>query len=241
VPADPQLTRWLAGDDAPEADWAPHVARLGMRGGLGRVGQFLLDLPALGQRWACASETCAPGRRAARHRSCCADLDVGPSPEEIARIEGGIGEIAAAMAGDPRWEDGVPAWHADGVFTRPGRRCVFARLEPGGLACGLHRAEDAADRPRGSYKPLPCRLFPLALVDLGERRLVTAVHRNTARLLDSRGATQFPCLGAGGAVLARVEIGTLGALLGPATAERVARAAERWAGIAGDPPAEALP
>lgn len=225
-----ELDRWLDRDDAPEADWAPHVLRLANHRGLGRAAGMLLDLPALAQPWGCASAACAPGLRARRHRSCCADLQVGAGAEEVAAITGALEGIATEMAEDPRWARGVPAWHADGALRRPAGRCVFALRGADGLACGLHRAEDTGGLPRGALKPLPCRLFPLAIVDLGDRRLLTAVHRATARLLGSFPATRFPCLGAGSAPLARAEVTTLRQLFGSATAERIARAAEAWSG-----------
>ncbi|MBA2319999.1 MAG: hypothetical protein H0V89_02485 [Deltaproteobacteria bacterium] len=225
-----ELDRWLDRQDAPEADWAPHVVRLANTGGLGRTAGILLDLPALGQPWGCATRACAPGLRAVAHRSCCADLEVGVGVEEIEGITGALEGIAAEMAGDSRWADGVPAWHRDGALRRPGRRCVFARSGPDGLACGLHRTEDTRGLPRGTLKPLPCRLFPLAIVDLGDRRLLTAVHRTTARFLGSLPATRFPCLGAGSAPLARAEVATLQQLFGVGAAERIARAVEAWSG-----------
>lgn len=224
-----QTSDWLTRGDAPEADWAPHVLRLATRGGLGRVGDLLLDLPSLAQPWSCQSGACTPGLRETRHRSCCADLDVGIAPEEEEAIDASILSIAAQMTGDPRWTGPVPRWRDAGVLTRPGRRCIFARLEPTGLQCGLHRTEDAAGLPRGALKPLPCRLFPLALIDLGDRRLLTAVHRSTARFLASGSARRFPCVGVGTRALARAEWKTLAELFGARAGERIARAAEDWA------------
>lgn len=192
------LDAWLDDGDAPEADWGAHLLRLATRGELGHVGRrWVLDLPALGQRHACRPLECTPGRRAPRTRSCCADLEVGLTAGEVAAIAGAEDELAAFLAPlDRRWAAGAPAWHdGAGGLLRPGRRCVFA-VDPGdGLRCGLHRLEDATGRPRGALKPLPCRLFPLAVVDLDDgRRLLTAIHRSTARSLGAPPATRFPCL-----------------------------------------------
>lgn len=185
------LQDWL--DDAPEADWELHLLRLANRGDLGRAtAKLLLDLPALAQPYGCASGECTPGRRAPRIKSCCADLEVSVSADEEARIRAAMPEIAAAMADDPRWPvDPI----RDGALVRAGGRCAFAAVDPEGLRCRLHVLEDATRRPRGALKPLPCRLFPLAIVDLGDgRQLLTAIHTRTARHLGSRSARVFPCL-----------------------------------------------
>jgi hypothetical protein len=192
------LARWIVGlqdwlEDAPEADWQLHILKLANRGDLGRAtAKLLLDLPALAQPYGCMSGECTPGRRAPRIKSCCADLEVSVSADEEARIRGAMSEITAAMADDPRWPlDPV----RDGALVRSEGRCVFAGLDPDGLRCRLHVLEDTTGRPRGALKPLPCRLFPLAIVDLGDgRQLLTAIHTRTARHLGSRSARSFPCL-----------------------------------------------
>lgn len=192
------LEGWLGEGDAPEADWGPHLLRLANRGELGHVGRrWFLDLPALAQRHACRPAECTPGLRAPRTKSCCADLEVGLTEEEVGAITAAEGEVAAFLSTrDPRWAKGAPAWHdGDGGLLRPGRRCVFSVTGPDGLRCGLHALEDATKRARGSLKPLPCRLFPLAVVDLDDGRwLLTAIHRRTASSLGAPPAGRFPCL-----------------------------------------------
>jgi hypothetical protein len=174
------LDAWL--DDAPEADWATLVLRRATRGELGDGGRgLLLDLVALGQPYACRSARCSPGMRARAARSCCADLDVAVTAAERAAIS-----AAAPGVDDPF--DGE-------VLRKRHRRCVFAEPGPDGLRCGLHGLRTPDGRP---VKPLPCRLFPLAIVDLGDgSRLLTAVHRTTASRLATRPARAFPCLGDG--------------------------------------------
>lgn len=208
-------------DDAPEADWGTHLTRLALAGALGRAGRWLLDLPALAQPYACASSLCAPGRRSPRARSCCADLDLSPTPEERAAIAARLPEVAAAMGDDPRWRAGAPRWHDGERLTRPGRRCVFARATADGLSCALHDL---------GLKPAPCRLFPLAVVDLGEgRRLLTAIHRTTAAALATRPARAFPCLGRPDApALLTSEAEVAAALLGPRIFEAAEAAVARY-------------
>lgn len=224
-----ELDAWLDEGDAAEADWAPHILRLASRDELGRAGaRLLLDLPALAQPFTCTPRECTPGRRAPRTRSCCADLQVTVSEPEQRAIAEALPEIQAFLAPrDPRWAKGAPAWQEDGELRRPSRRCVFSVDGPEGLRCGLHQLEDATDQRRGALKPLPCRLFPLAIVELGDGQLLlTAVHRRTARHLGSRSARAFPCLRGDPArpALAVSQHDTLTELFGARSANAIARA-----------------
>jgi hypothetical protein len=167
-----------------------------MQDDLGFGGEgMLLDLPALAQPFACRSKTCAPSLRPARTRSCCADLVVELTPTEGDRIAAALPEVAAWMRPrDTRWQS-VPAILDGDLLVRSGGRCVFAAQDRHGLTCALHAVEDATGRPRGALKPMPCRLFPLVLVDLGEDRvLLTAVTRHTARRVGLPPPASFPCL-----------------------------------------------
>ncbi|MFZ5479926.1 MAG: hypothetical protein ACOZNI_24390 [Myxococcota bacterium] len=213
-------------------DWSVHVVQLAARGELGHAGRGrLLDLPALAQPFACVTSSCTPGMRARDARSCCADLVLAPSPEERAAIDAAADEIAAHMADDPRWARGAPArWDGDDV-TRPGRRCVYARLGPDGLSCGLHSLEDATGRPRGALKPMACRLFPLVLVEVDARtELLTAIHRRTTRYTSSYPAGRYKCLGARDAPsLAASCADTVASMWGPAASRRVVEVVDAWA------------
>ena len=221
------LNEWLGAGAAPEADWPAHVRRLAARGALGwGAAGLLLDLPALAQPHACRPSGCAPGFRGAGARSCCADLDVEPSASEAAAIDAALPEVAAFLATrDPRWSAGAPPWLERGVFTRPGGSCVFATPAASGFSCGLHALEAVTDRARGTLKPMPCRLFPLVVVDLGDDTiLLTAVHGSTARYTGLP-ARRFPCLvGGEPTTLARAAEATLAELWGAPTARRILRA-----------------
>jgi hypothetical protein len=192
------LDAWLADGDAPEADWGGHLLRLALRGELGHATDALLvDLPALARPFGCRTSTCTPGLRPPRTRSCCADVDVQLTADERSAITGALDEIAAHLRPhDPRWAEGVPVPFTSGdELARPGGRCVFARPTRTGLRCALHEVEEATGRPRGALKPMPCRLFPLIVVDLGDgRRLLTAVTAKTARHVGLPPARSFPCL-----------------------------------------------
>lgn len=172
-----------------------------LKGELGDGGPgLLLDLPALTQPYACRSAACTPGRRAPRALSCCADLEVTLMASEAAAITAAVPEITAVMADDPRWTgpDGPPDLFDGPALRRPGGRCALARDTPEGLRCALHAVAEARGAALAELKPLPCRLFPLVVVDLGDgRRLLTALHRRTTRHLSAPPTGRLPCLGEG--------------------------------------------
>jgi hypothetical protein len=101
-----------------------------------------------------------------------------------------------------------------------------------GLTCGLHAVEDATDRPRGALKPLPCRLFPLVVVDLGEGQLLlTAVSRKLGERFGLPPSRLFPCLRGETASATTVvddTAETLIALWGEPAFRRVRRAVNAW-------------
>ena len=222
MPRDPAgpLRSFLDAADTPEVDLAAWVLQGMARGTLLPLGGGVVaDLVALGAPHACRPAACTPsvagGRRARGHRSCCADLVVTPSATERARIEEVLD--APELADDPRFAPEPSAvFDEDGALRRPRGRCVLARSTPDGLRCALHRLEDARGWPRGRVKPLPCRLFPLAVVALDDDRvLLTALHRRTSRALTGRPAAAFPCLHLAGApILAVSEAEILTELLG---------------------------
>lgn len=227
------LDAWLGEGDAGDGDFAAHVLRLATKGGLSRAGRYLLDVPALTQRYACRSRECTPGRRAPRVRSCCADVDVSLSARERGAIERALPRLASFMSRrDPRWRGPLlaPVIDAEGSLSRPGGRCVFAVNAEQGLRCGLHQAERAWGLRAGALKPVPCRLFPIIVVDLGEgRRLLTAVARATSALVGTYPAARFPCLrdDAARPPLYREMRSTLTALLGARATDAISRALRR--------------
>lgn len=222
-----------------EDDWSVRLLQLAARGQLGQAGRGrLLDLPALAQPFVCATAACTPGQRAAKARSCCADLELAPTADERAAIEAALPELAAFLSPlDERWAAGPPPRFDGDTVLRPGRRCVFATMSADGLRCGLHQLEDASGRPRGALKPLACRLFPLVLVEIDDgSTLLSAVHPRTARLAGSRPASAFPCIGAAGApTVAESCADTIAAVWGPRAAKRVREAVADWAGLTPSP------
>ncbi|MCB9681234.1 MAG: hypothetical protein H6733_07150 [Alphaproteobacteria bacterium] len=228
---------WLAEGDAPEADWGSHLLALALADGLGAAdgdgdAELLLDLPALAAPFACRPHTCTPGRRPARARSCCADVLVQPTPGERAAITRALPHVRAWMTEhDHRWANGPPTLWTDEGLARPRGRCVFASEEADGLRCGLHVVEDAQGWRRGTIKPMPCRLFPLVVVDLGDgRRLLTAVTPRTARKVGLASAKVFPCLGDPvlRPALYQSQRDTIEALWGPAVYRAIGRGVGAW-------------
>lgn len=192
------LDAWLDDGDAATADWGGYVLKRALKGELGDGGPgLLLDLPALTQPYACRSAACTPGRRAPRALSCCADLEVTLMASERDAINAAAPEIAAVMTDDPRWAT-PPALFDGAALRRPGGRCVLACDTPDGLRCSLHAVAEGRGAPLAELKPLPCRLFPLVVVDLGDgRRLLTALHRRTTKHLGAPPTSRLPCLGDG--------------------------------------------
>jgi hypothetical protein len=230
----PTLETWLAEGEVADADWGSHVTRLANRGELGAAGRgLLIDLPALSQPFACVPTACAPGLRTAGRRSCCADLEVQVTEAEREAIAAALPEVAAWMAPrDARWAAGPTEPFEEGSLRRPGKRCVFAVADGRGLSCGLHAIEDATGRPRGALKPMPCRLFPLVVVDLGDGQvLLTAVSRKLGDRFGLPPARLFPCLrgetSTRSPVVAEVA-DTIRELWGEARLKRVRREVNAW-------------
>jgi len=173
------------------------------------VGGILVDRAVLDQRFACVPQRCAPGPGRGRFRSCCADLDVALTAAEANRLRHHTHRLWPWLARReprlrrlPELRDGPPFWLAQdaGHLTRPDGRCVFSALGGQGetgprIRCHLHAYARAHEVQRQTVQPLPCRLFPLILVELPTRGvLLTTLHRGTTRLVGSFPASRFPCL-----------------------------------------------
>ena len=108
------------------------------------------------------------------------NLDVTLSAAERRSIDRHLPQVSLQMAArDRRWSGGAPAIYADPaarqpVLARSARRCVFAYPTPDGLRCGLHTTAEAEELPVARLKPLPCRLFPLVLLKVRGRTVLTA-------------------------------------------------------------------
>jgi hypothetical protein len=226
------LDRWLAHGDVQEGDWAALVVRRANARALARASRFLLDLPALAQPFSCQSDECTPGMRGPRTRSCCADVAVALAPWERRALESALPALKEYLAPrDPRWRSGTPPILDGDSLRRPGGTCVFAVREARGLRCGLQNYERRVRLPPGTLKPLPCRLFPLLLVDLGAgQRLLTAVSQGTAGLVETYPARYFPCLRGDPArpPLYRALRPLVREILGPSGYRVLARAAARY-------------
>jgi hypothetical protein len=204
----PSLVGPEADDDDAGGDWDRWVLGRMARGALLDVGGVLVDQAVLDQRFECVSEVCAPRRGRGRYRSCCADLDVALTAAEgnrlrrhthrlwpwLTRREPRLRPLQKQDAGHPFWL-AVDAGH----LSRPGGRCVFSQLQardPKRIRCHLHAYARAHDVERQTVQPLPCRLFPLILVELPTGGvLLTTLYARTTRLVGSFPVSRFPCLG----------------------------------------------
>lgn len=209
----PQARHWLrspstggsAGDPEGAEEWTAWALGRMARGAVLDVGGVLVDRAVLEQRFECVPGRCAPGPERGRHRSCCADLDVALVPAEVNRLCRHTWRLAAWLAGrEPRLAGSLeatgsrPFWlAADGAhLTRPGQRCVFSRLDrQGHIRCHLHGYARNRELELAVVQPLPCRLFPLVLVDLPTGGvLLTTLYRHTTRLVGTFPVARFPCL-----------------------------------------------
>jgi hypothetical protein len=170
------------------------------------VGGVLVDRAVVEQRFCCVPERCAPRAGRGRLRSCCADLDVALSAPERGRLrrhtrrlwqwlsdrEPRLAACSSAPGGPPFW------LAADGAhLSRPGARCVFSALDRRGrIRCHLHAYARGQGVGLEQVQPLPCRLFPLVLVELSTGAVaLTTLYRRTTGLLGTFPASRFPCLG----------------------------------------------
>lgn len=213
----PQARRWLSSpsagdgpaaaenDGGGDADWDTWVLGRMAAGALLDVGGVLVDQAVLDQRFRCVPGQCSPRRGRGRLRSCCADLDVALTAAEANRLrrhtrrlwlwltrrEPRLGRLSEVLEGRPFW------LAADaGHLSRPGGRCVFSALDgQGRIRCHLYGYARAHDVERRLVQPIPCRLFPLILVELPNGGVVlTTLHRRTTRLVGMFPASRFPCL-----------------------------------------------
>jgi hypothetical protein len=119
------------------------------------------------------------------------------TPAEVRRLGPARGRLAGHLAArEPRLGALPLSLVQDGTLGRPGGRCVLSCLGPGGrIRCHLHGLARALGADRRTLQPVPCQLFPLIVVDVGDGRVaLTVVSRATYRLAGTRPPAQYPCL-----------------------------------------------
>jgi hypothetical protein len=202
--------RWLhESDDDP---WDKYIQELRDNAELLEIENVQIDVPAVVQRrFSCVSHECAPSRRDAERRSCCADLDVDLTPEEIRDLGGAFEPIRDFLeARDPLWKrrrGSGPRFTFESTMQRsmdytrtlrrPRGRCVFSYMDgDNGLRCGVHAAciEHGLDLKK--VKPRVCHMFPLLLTDLSDGRffLTSMADSRNAPLIDFDDHWRYPCL-----------------------------------------------
>jgi len=186
-------------DDGP--DWDTWLLRRMNAGAIVTLHGVFVDRAVLEQRFACVPERCAPRAGRGAWRSCCADVQVPLTLAEERRLTRHrktlteyLGE-RAGPASSKRGSAPSKSWFAGGELEKVDRRCTFARLtRDGKLRCRLRGFAQQKRIAQSDVQPLPCRLFPLLLVDTGDRVLLTVVSSSTYRLVSAFPPRRYPCL-----------------------------------------------
>lgn len=194
----PLARLWLDAEDLDPAapvgtagpSWDAYVVDKMCMQGVVDVGGIMVDRALLGQRWACVPERCAPRPGRGRWRSCCADVTVGLTQAEVARLE-------RRRSGIDRLCGESPLLDPSGAFlAQVADRCRFGRIETdGAIRCALWQVAADLHIDRSQVQPMACRAFPLVLFALGPETVVlTVLNRRNHRRLGACAPTRFPCL-----------------------------------------------
>jgi len=239
----PEVARWLDANDDDDAeadaffdDWLEEVEDDPR---LLTAGKVKVDPAVLHTRFACVPERCAPWNERGRMRSCCADIFVPLTPAERRRLRRHRRLLAGhLLRTEPRLRDclakpgrepGDFFLDEDGdALERVGGRCIFSRRDAQGrIRCRLYTIAGKLGLETTDIQPYTCRIFPLVLVQLERGRvLLTVLHKDNYRGLESLPPWRFPCLADPGLPpLHRSMAGTLDWLFGRGFAAWLARQA----------------
>jgi len=194
----PLARLWLDADDldpaapvgAASPSWDAYVIEKMCLDGVVDVGGVMVDRAVLDQHWACVPDRCAPRPGRGRWRSCCADVTVGLTRAEVARLDRRRVSIERVCGQRPVLDP-------SGAFlAQVDDRCRFARIDgEGAIRCALWQVATALHIDRSQVQPVACRAFPLVLFSLGpETVVVTVLNRRNHRRLGACAPTRFPCL-----------------------------------------------
>lgn len=156
-----------------------------------RVGDFLIDVPALLSPFHLDCWNC----RAVHGATCCEDgQPYAVDHWQIPVIEEELPAISARLE-DPRerdnwsdrgiWEPGQPPGT---IRTRHGD-CLFFQEIGGRYGCAIHAYAEAEGSDLFRLKPISCQLYPIDLIDTGSGILFTAVTPETSSF--SRWGTDY--------------------------------------------------
>ncbi len=173
-------------------------------GGIFEIGDILVDRSILNTTFLCTPDLCImPSRK--KWRSCCADLDLPLTAGERFRLRKfrrflesaiGNGERNSTRFLDPKRTQTKDFWIDEhGCLRRPSRRCIFSAIDRRNqIRCQLHMAACALGVAVDELQPIACRLFPLVLVNLKGRVLLTVLSRKNHRIWQALPPNRFPCL-----------------------------------------------
>ncbi|RME70594.1 MAG: DUF3109 family protein [Planctomycetota bacterium] len=201
------------------------------------------------RRFRCDTRLCAPGKnpltgeawRASGEKSCCAELVVDLTPDEIAALRRHWPVIVEYLAEKNWWFRGREldeCLDLDADFEvslkKRGKRCVFALRDPRwGIRCGIHAACLERGLPLREVKPVTCDTFPLLVIDLPGGEFFLGAYDNDVNALvdlDDDDVGNFPCLKGRGRGPRMYESmgGTIRSFFGDAFYERLCKAAEDY-------------
>ncbi len=165
------------------------------------------------RRFTCDTRLCAPGKnpltgaawRASGEKSCCAELVVDLTPDEITALRRHWPQIQPYLAARNWWfreRDLEECLDFDADFEislkKRGKRCVFALRDPKwGIRCGIHAACLELGLPLREVKPVTCDTFPLLVIDLPDEAFFLGAYDNDVNPLvdlDDDDVGNFPCL-----------------------------------------------
>ncbi|MCU0661367.1 MAG: hypothetical protein MUC50_03470 [Myxococcota bacterium] len=190
-------------EEADDGDLAAWVLRKMTKGELCSVSGVLVDKAIFEKRFACVPQRCSPLVLRDKRRSCCADLTVFLSPKERGRLARVRRRLACHLRQrEPALADIIDArstffLEEDGTaLARPHGRCALSKLEKdGAIRCHLHAFARALGQPVARVQPISCGLFPLALFELPNGRvLLTVLQASNHKLLGALPPHRFPCL-----------------------------------------------
>ena len=195
-------------------NWMNYLEALRRAGRLVTIDHVHCDGESLfRRRFRCDTRLCAPGRnpltgeawRASGEKSCCAELVVDLTPDEIAGLRRHWPQIVDWLGQRNWWfrdRDLEDCLDLDADYEvslrKRGKRCVFALKDPEwGIRCGIHAACLELGLPLREVKPVTCDTFPLLVIDLPEGEFFLGAYDNDVNALvdlDDEDVGNFPCL-----------------------------------------------
>ncbi len=190
-------------------DWEEWFPAQAAKGNLIKVGGVWVDRYLITAHFACVSERCLPRPGRGHYKCCCADLECVVSHSEGNRMKPHTKRLWNFMVKKERrliqhcWppeetERDEPFWLDDSLenLERPDGRCVFSGIDlQGRIRCHLFSYAQSQGIRRREVQPLPCRLFPLVLLDMEDNRLgLTIMGRDNYQYVPTYHPRYFPCL-----------------------------------------------